>query len=448
MRIAFCITCKGRAHHIERTLPANLADNPTSLFVLLNYGSPDGLMDYLARAHRHDLDTGRLVVYTAPNAGPFRMAHAKNMAHRLAIHEGATVLCNLDADNYTGPDFEKFIGNHFATNGPDTYLWARMIVGKLARGISGRIACTAQTFLKAGGYDEHYENWGPDDKDFNARLQRMGYVPYEIPTFYLRGIRHDEESRFQEYPEARPKILGGTACNEQQIDDSSPNVANNGYFGCGVVRWNFTGQRVTLSPLPTRIFGIGMHKTGTTSLCRALTMLGFDAAHWVSARWARDVWEEMESKGHSPTLERHYAVADLPIPLLYKELDHAYPGSKFILCVRPEQEWADSVAHHWTPANPFRYTWDEDCFTHKVHHLLYGRKTFDRDAMLDRYRLHNAEVRQYFRNRPADLLIMDMKRNSIWPKLCNFLGILAPVEPYPRENVTGPDSLQQRRGGG
>lgn len=438
MRIAFCITCKGRAHHIARTLPSNLADNPTATFVLLNYGSPDGLMAYLSAYHRPDLDSGRLVVYTAPNAGPFRMAHAKNMAHRLAIHEGATVLCNLDADNYTGPNFDRFITDHFKQNGNNSYLWARMIVGRLARGISGRIAVTAQTFLKAGGYDENYENWGPDDKDFNSRVQRMGYTPYEIPPFYLRGIRHTEESRFAEYPEARPKVLGGTSCNEQQINERAPTVANNGYFGCGVVTWNFTQQRIPLSPLPTRIFGIGMHKTGSTSLCRALNMLGIDAAHWTSARQARTIWEEMTAHGRSPAVERHYALADLPIPLLYKQLDQAYPGSKFILCVRPEHEWLASVEKHWTSSNPYRHTWDNDCFTHKAHHLLYGRKTFDADAMLHRYRQHNYEVRQYFRNRPGDLLIMDMKRNSIWPKLCNFLGVTAPGDPYPRENVTEP----------
>ena len=37
------------------------------------------------------------------------MAHAKNMAHRLGIIEGADILCNLDADNFTGPGFASYI---------------------------------------------------------------------------------------------------------------------------------------------------------------------------------------------------------------------------------------------------------------------------------------------------------------------------------------------------
>ena len=48
--IVFCTTCKGRAQHIEQTLPKNLADNARYLnckFVVLDYNSPDHLQEYL-----------------------------------------------------------------------------------------------------------------------------------------------------------------------------------------------------------------------------------------------------------------------------------------------------------------------------------------------------------------------------------------------------------------
>jgi hypothetical protein len=185
--------------------------------------------------------------------------------------------------------------------------------------------------------------------------------------------------------------------------------------------------------MPTRIFGIGMHRTATTSLHRAFQMLGFESAHWPSAHWAKAVYNEMTTLGYSRTLERSYAACDLPIPLLYRELDMAYPGSKFILTVRDEIKWLRSVRRHWDRnKNPFRASWDQDPFTHRVHNILYGRKDFDWETMLDRYRRHNAEVCEYFKDRFQDLLVMDMETVVGWPELCGFLNVPTPTLDYPR----------------
>ena len=52
--IVFCTTCRGRADHVEKTLPQNLADNPNSKFVLLDYNSQDNLVPYLKANHAND----------------------------------------------------------------------------------------------------------------------------------------------------------------------------------------------------------------------------------------------------------------------------------------------------------------------------------------------------------------------------------------------------------
>jgi hypothetical protein len=167
-------------------------------------------------------------------------------------------------------------------------------------------------------------------------------------------------------------------------------------------------------------------------------MLGIDAAHWKSAHWAKAIWEEMTAAGKSPTVERSYALCDLPIPLLYRELDTAYPGSKFNLTIRDENEWLESVRRHWDRnINPFRSAWDTDPFTHRVHNLLYRRKDFDAETFLNRYRRHNAEVLDYFQERPNDLLIMDMTQGDGWPELCAFLGKPIPAAQYPHAFKTG-----------
>jgi hypothetical protein len=230
-----------------------------------------------------------------------------------------------------------------------------------------------------------------------------------------------------------------------EIYESENTVVNFGHLGEGIVFRNFDFSRpITMGPIPTRIFGIGMHKTATTSLNKALRMLGIESAHWKSAHWAKAIWEEMGAsvldrfRPGSLTVDRSYAISDLPMPLLYEKLDKAYPGSKFILTIRDETEWLESVRRHWSREhNPFRGAWDTDPFTHRVHKLLYGRKDFDAETFLNRYRRHNAEVLDYFQDRPNDLLIMDMTQGDGWPELCAFLGKPIPAAPYPHAFKTG-----------
>ncbi len=359
------------------------------------------------------------------------MAHAKNLAHRLGIMEGADVLVNLDADNFTGHGFAAYLNEVFQED--RVYCWSRMIKGQGNRGISGRIAVTRNAFLTTGGYDERFEKWGPDDKDFTRRLQKLGYADREIDRRFLRAIPHTDEVRFEAYPEIKDKV------DEQEEEFSlaaTPTnpIANAGRVGCGVVYRDRTP--IEIGPIATRVFGIGMHKTATCSLHAAFKLLGYDSAHWTGPRWARDIWTEMIVQGSSPTLERHYALCDLPISILYRELDRAYPGSKFILSVRNESDWLASVRRHWQPeANQFRASWEQDCFSHRMHEIVYGRRDFDADTMLARYRRHNAEVKAYFAGR-KDLLAVDFTKDAGWHELCGFLREPLPNVPFPCENET------------
>ena len=484
-RIVFCTTAKGRTQHIEQTLPANIRDNadyPNCKFVLVDYCDPGPLRKYLRENHSPDIESGVLAVYhyfgrvespgihAEPGDTPFRMAHAKNMAHRLGILEGADILVNLDADNFTGPGFAVWVAEQFSQrcalcngsgckyktvenechdHGPPPlcdychgsggrkginqkiFLRTFWEPGDFRRGVNGRIVVTANAFLKAGGYDERYETWAPDDKDFNARLQRLGCSDRMIDRQYVDAVRHNDRMRFREYPRARLRMEE----YEAEVAACENTVVNFGHFGEGVVFKNFGDKSIALGPVPTRIFGIGMQKTATTSLAAALKILGFDAAHWEGPQWAKNIWLEMRD-GRSLTVERHYAVTDLPITLLYRQLDLAYPGSKFILTIRSEEKWLESVRKHWSyEANPFRASWDNEpaAFTHRIHHDLYGQRHFDAEVFLARYRRHNAEVLDYFKGRDGDLLVMDMNGGAPagWGLLCRFLDRPKPAVEYP-----------------
>lgn len=434
--IVFCTTCRNRTQHLRVTLPRNMADNPKSKFVVLNYSSEDNLLEWIFSAMGHEIDKGRLVVYSVLGEPVFRMAHAKNMGMRCAMLEEARILVTVDADNFTGPGFEDFIESWFHRD-HNIFLCPKAIGQGTAharvapRGVAGRLAVREQDFLKCGGYDEKYITWQGEDVDIVARLKRMGYSPRFIDQKYLDAIGHSSDVRFKEYPHAKQYE---TDEEVKRINNEKHTVVNHGMIGCGTVYRNM-GGRVDIEPLPARVFGVGFQRTATMSLCEAFKILGFDSFHWETNDTARDIWDQMNEFGKSWTLERYYALCDNPIPLLYKQLDKAYPGSKFILTLRDDAAWLRSVRRWWNPDhNPSRWEWDIWPFPNRIHRACYGRADFDAETFLTRYRRHNAEVIDYFKDRPDDLLVMRMEHNGGWPTLCDFLGAPDPDVPYPHVN--------------
>jgi hypothetical protein len=441
--IVFCTTCKGRTQHIQQTLPKNLADNAgyrNCKFVVLDYCDAGELRAYLEANHQKDIVDGRLVVYRFTNEdGRFHISHAKNIAARCGILEGADILVTVDADNFTGPGFARFIADKFEEGAsapgmflcPDFPLIKSLPYGPLRpqRGYAGRLAIRSMDFVKMGGYDEAFDTWRGEDIDMIARLRRVGYTMRHIDNRYLNTIPHNAEVRFKEYPHAKQYE------NNQEwknIDARTVTVVNYGRFGVATVYRNFQPVPVELKPVPTRVFGIGMHKTGTTSLDKAFQILGFDSFHWGEGE-SPVIWNEMRMSGRSTMLERWYAFSDLPFPLLYKQLDKAYPGSRFILTIRDEQEWLKSVERLWDVRyNPTRWVWDKYPFTNRIHTELYGQRDFNAGVFLARYRRHNAEVMEYFKG--ADLLVMDVREG--WLRLCGFLGKPIPDIPFPVGNPT------------
>ena len=63
-----------------------------------------------------------------------------------------------------------------------------------------------------------------------------------------------------------------------------------------------------------------------------------------------------------------------------------------------------------------------------------GHPEGNEQAYLDRYRRHNDEVREYFRSRPDDLLVMDITQGDGWAQLSSFLGTQSPSSEFPNIN--------------
>ena len=173
-----------------------------------------------------------------------------------------------------------------------------------------------------------------------------------------------------------------------------------------------------------KVFCIGFHKTGTTTLEVALRKLGYKVTGCFGTK-DPDIAEKVHEMAYA-MVERFDAFEDNPWPVLYKELDERFPGSKFILTRRPSDAWIRSqVKDFATTETPMR-RW--------IYGETAGCPEGNEDTYVERYERHNREVVEYFKDRPDDLLVIDLPADAGWDKLCRFLGHDIPNKPFPHAN--------------
>jgi hypothetical protein len=165
-----------------------------------------------------------------------------------------------------------------------------------------------------------------------------------------------------------------------------------------------------------KVFGIGLSRTGTTSLSEALGILGFSAVHYPSNM--RDI-------------ETHDAAADLPVADTFEMLDATFPGSKFIYTVRERTRWLESCRRHWTRKQGNKLSPLHREFRERV----YGTIDFSPALFAHAYDRHERRVMRYFADRPQDLLVLDIcGGHANWETLCAFLAVPVPPTPFPNTN--------------
>jgi hypothetical protein len=179
-----------------------------------------------------------------------------------------------------------------------------------------------------------------------------------------------------------------------------------------------------------RIFGIGLSKTGTHSLTRALDVLGRSCVHFPDPGLMLD-------GRYEEALGDHDAATDVSVAAFYPQLDRAFPGSRFVLTLRDVEAWLDSVEDH---RRRRAHETDPACPKAAVRQLLYATRGFDRGVFRRAYHEHERSVRAYFADRPDDLLILDLCAEPSWDALCAFLGEPIPGAPFPHLNAREPVS--------
>jgi hypothetical protein len=185
--------------------------------------------------------------------------------------------------------------------------------------------------------------------------------------------------------------------------------------------------------MKTKVFGIGFHKTATTSLATALNHLGYRVTGPDGVD-NPNIANEVHQIAFD-LADKFDAFQDNPWPILYKELDARYPGSKFVLTVRPAEDWIKSMVNHFNEKETPMREW------------IYGvgHPKGNESVYLSRYNRHNSEVIEYFRSRPEDLLVLHITAGDGWEKLCPFLGTPIPAVPFPRANRASDREKSERR---
>jgi hypothetical protein len=194
------------------------------------------------------------------------------------------------------------------------------------------------------------------------------------------------------------------------MNPSSPNKHNNSSFN--------------------KVFGIGMSKTGTTTLEYCFKKLGLLPHAGFHLKFTNNLLKKNQLNKIIRYANKYKSFQNDPWYHLYKELDMAFPDSKFILTVRK-----DSIKHALSSWN-------------------HGVKNGERNGEPDKqyindktsiYENHNLAVQKYFQERTDDLLIICWDNGDGWEKLCNFLELPVPDEDLPHLNKAGDNILVRIR---
>ncbi|WP_299597881.1 sulfotransferase [uncultured Microbulbifer sp.] len=180
-----------------------------------------------------------------------------------------------------------------------------------------------------------------------------------------------------------------------------------------------------------KIFGIGLSKTGTSSLTKALKILGYknsihNPSQWLSFRDPKGLTFDYSQ------LDDVDSATDIEIAYYYKQLDRRYPGSKFILTTRDVNGWLKSCENH------FNDVLTSSEAEKQLHKALYGSSVFNRERFRSAYSNHVDDVLDYFRDRDSDLLVLPIGSDSKMTLLEDFLGIKGGSHAYPAANKAFP----------
>ena len=189
-----------------------------------------------------------------------------------------------------------------------------------------------------------------------------------------------------------------------------------------------------------KVVGSGLGRTGTKSMQTALNMLGVGPCHhmvevfmhpesmalWVDAAEGRPNWDLI--------FKDYQSVVDYPGAAYWRQIADYYPDAKVLHTVRDPDKWFDSTqATIFSPNTQGITVAGGDDMRSRFFGSFMGplrERLADRAWMTDYFRRHTEAVKAAIA--PDRLLIYEVGEG--WGRLCAFLNVPVPDEPYPSEN--------------
>ena len=143
-------------------------------------------------------------------------------------------------------------------------------------------------------------------------------------------------------------------------------------------------------------------------------------------------------------------LTDITVAPFFEMFDKQYPGSKFILTVRDRESWLRSCQNHWFNRPAFKEAEDPDEETHYLmrqflRSSVFGCYNFVPERFVWVYEQYVKRVMDYFKDRPEDLLVINVCEGEGYEKLAPFLNRPLPTQPFPHKgNVLSQRIAQER----
>lgn len=210
----------------------------------------------------------------------------------------------------------------------------------------------------------------------------------------------------------------------------------------------------------TKVFVIGTHKTGTTSLMLFLSDLGFRLGLerqflMLTADYHAGNWDEIFR-----VIKNYEAFQDEPFnqasDAFIAEIQKRYPDAKFILSTRDNAtEWFHSLLRfsrkkwagkkttiRWDDVKKIQYGKKDDYFRrymryHQIDTLDegYDKLPFDQDVLENWYNTYNTRITSLFTGNP-NFIQVNLKEKDTEERLKQFLGVPHSNATFKRLNAT------------
>jgi hypothetical protein len=198
---------------------------------------------------------------------------------------------------------------------------------------------------------------------------------------------------------------------------------------------------------PFKIFQIGFHKCGTTTLAKFFSRNGIASiqnAHGDLALYIYNNYQNNQPlmlhplRNYTAYFDMYYINSNPQIDVgmdFFKELDKQYPGSKFILNTRDKQAWLKSRSHiKVLGKHPYL---EYSAMLNKITpEEMLAKWSQDWDN-------HHHAVLEYFKDRPDDLLVFNVETDPPEKLQEFFARYNLNLDPkfYIHENKTAWDKL-------